>query len=144
MEKGQQVMRVAHCRGQNLYDAQDACGFIQTFELPKRLRHLVFIRPGSYVFARIDETRGEGVVKGDIEVVILDCFLPALRKTDYWPSEFKKTTARNVSSAGAPSTALGNVEHYTGEGSDVDDVLEMGGNPNRASWAYLGHSTDEE
>lgn len=155
-------MCVVGSRGQNLYDAKDANGETRTFELPKRLRHVVFIRPGCFVFTRIDPTRRDGVVKGDIEVFVLDSFLPVLRKAHYWPSVFAerpppadKVQANEVAVAAdaAPVQAVAvqpaatdeTRKESSSEEEDLDDELfGMGGNPNRASWAYSEESSDEE
>lgn len=143
-------MKVVSVRGQNLYDLSDEHANVQVFELPSRLRHVVFVKPGNYVFARVDNTRAQGAIKGDIEVVILDRFLNSLQKSDSWPASFKpKTHVKRIepstSSPAAPSLSISQTL------IDVDDDGEqdMGdwvaaGNPNRASWTRFQQSSDDE
>lgn len=152
-------------RGQNLYDLQDANGKVAIFELPKKLRHVVFIRPGTFVFSRPDVTRREGAVRGDIEVVILDCYLPAMRKSEFWPPAFallspspaaksveavpsSKGETSDVASptSSGPTASVTNAEvaEDGAKSEDMDDVWAMGRNPNRASWAYYHASSSDE
>lgn len=170
-------MKVSHTHGQNLYGLEDEAGKVSVFELPKKLRHVVFIRPGTFVFARPDATRRKGAVQGDIEAVVLDCFLSELRKADFWPSAFSAPSTKPVNAAdgsnpsetggthseqstaadpkeqqsadlavepGQQVEASGAGESESESEEDMSDLLALGRNPNRASWAYYNASSSEE
>lgn len=119
-EEGQDVVRVVRACGENIYEVEDAAGAKDLYELPKRLRHVVFIKRGTYVFIRRDATRGGGKVRGDIEVVVIDHFLNSLRSEEFWPAAFAKGAQGRASAAGQEAV------------EDGDDDWEIGGgNPNR-------------
>lgn len=154
LEEGQNVMKVVAVRGQNLYDLSDSDGTVQVFNMPTRLRHVVFAKPGSFVFARVDKTRAEGVVKGDIEAVILDQFLSSLRKKPYWPQSFTASSStpssRAISSDATSNTQpledciLGKVGEAEDDGSTNNDEWIAAGNPNRGPWARFEISSEED
>ncbi len=153
LQRGQQVFKVVSVRGQNLYDLCDEHGKVQVFELPARLRHVVFVKPGMFVFGRVDSTRVEGAIKGDIEVVILDQFLSSLRKAHYWPDSFAlKTPASRVVPSDplphAPSNSQASIDNGGDSRNDneehEDDDWLAAGNPNRASWARYEVSSEED
>lgn len=134
LEEGQKVGRVVCARGENNYEVEDACGAKGLYQLPKRLRHVVFIRRGSFVFVREDDTRREGRVRGDIEVVVLGGFLGLLRKEPYWPERFRE---EGVVEEAADEGEGQEVGEQAGEEWEIG-----GGNPNRAQWVH--ESSDEE
>jgi translation initiation factor IF-1 len=82
-------MRVARVCGENTYELETADGERALYSLPSRLRHVVFIRPGSYVLALADPVRAaRGKLHGDIEAVVLDMHLANLRRHPRWPPRF--------------------------------------------------------
>jgi hypothetical protein len=85
-------MRVAGVCGENTYELEDGGGCRELFTLPNRLRHVVFIRPGSYVLALRDDelvVRGARII-GEIQAAILDTHLAELRLHPRWPPAFSK------------------------------------------------------
>lgn len=143
---GQQVVQVIRACGENIYEVETSTGLKQLYELPKRLRHIAFIRRGCFVFAKEDATRGAGRVRGDIEVVVLDCFLDDLRRQPFWPPLFSKGTRSVPSSCSADTVqdtgyAMEDTEDVEDPHSD-DDWQIGGGNPNRRKWDHV--SSDEE
>ena len=151
-------MRVAGARGENLYDVEDGNGNSFVFVLPKRLRHVVFIRKGSFVFARHDNTRRDGTVRGDIETVILDCHLSALQREPFWPALFLRKGNLEVSAPEVPPNIENIAQNKSASQKDTqekggasesesseDELMNMGGNQNRASWAqYEASSSDDD
>lgn len=137
-EDGHSVVRVTSACGENIYEVEDEDGTKNLYQLPKRLRHVVFIRRGSYVFVRDDATRGSGRVRGDIEVVVLDLFLNALRAESFWPPAF---TRENRDPGAGPATLAGQEE----QSDDGDDEWEIGGgNPNRRKWDHISSDEDSD
>lgn len=157
LEPGQRVARVVLARGENIYEVEQADGERLLFQLPKRLRYVTFIKRGSYVFVRDDETRGHGKVRGDIEAVVLDMFLNDLKKRPFWPAEFteRKDAHLNVNAESSTAKSVNGQKHEDDNGSgeeedetnDVDDDWVIGGgNPNRGNWDHVmdDDSSDEE
>lgn len=141
LEEGQKVARVIAACGENNYEVEDEHGAKTLYQLPKRMRHVVFIRGGSYVFVKDDETRKDGRVRGDIEVVVLAHFLHGLSKEPFWPRSFKGEEDNTDDMPAIVSEgAGGNSEGELGHG---DQQWEIGsGNPNRAQWQ--DESSEEE
>lgn len=141
LEAGQTVVRVIRACGENIYEVEDESRTKSLYQLPKRLRHIAFIRRGIYVFVRDDATRGPGKVRGDIEVIVLDRFLNSLRAESFWPPAFVE---ENVAAGdGLAALADDANEHSENEDSDGADDWEIGGgNPNRRRWDHV--SSDEE
>lgn len=154
LEVGQAVMRVAGVRGNNLYDVHHFNGkdlHILVLELPKRLRQGVYIRPGCYVFARLDPSRGAGsIVKGDIEEIILDKFLGTLEKAAFWPAAFAKNnnTTKVDEVVDSPleskEVQVDGDRNENEEEEELDDDWIGQGNPNRASWLEHEESSSSE
>lgn len=163
LEAGQKVGRVVQACGENNYEVETEQGEIQLYQLPKRLRHVAFIKRGSYVFIRDDDTRGPGKVCGDIETVILDSFVSALRKEPFWPAMFSSEVEgdeSNLETRTTPNVGGRNPDHeqpsgdetakaaeyHDGSENEHDTFWSIGiGNPNRGKWDNLvvaGNSDD--
>lgn len=137
-EIGLAVARIVRACGENIYEVEDGTGAKVLYQLPKRLRHVVFVRRGNFVFVREDNTRGPGKVRGDIEVVVMDCFLKELRAEKFWPASFAKDVA-------IPSTHNNVAEEPESGEDDDDDSWEIGaGNPNRRPPQYVESDSSED
>lgn len=162
-EIGQSVARVVHACGENNYEVEIEGGERRLYQLPKRLRHVTFIKRGSYVFVRNDTTRGPGKVCGDIETVVLDCFINELVKEPFWPTYFNP--AQQVPEPfNSPSINAGNEnrvdmnrnqteelmrEQKENEDESEEDEEELEwkigmGNPNRGKWDHLSESKSSD
>lgn len=138
-EEGHIVARVLRACGENIYEVEDGTGAKSLYQLPKRMRHVAFIRRGSYVFVRNDNTRREGKIRGEIEVVVMDRFLDLLRAEPFWPNAFAKGTHESASSAGQVPERNDNES----EGEEFGDGWEIGsGNPNRRKWDHIESNSD--
>lgn len=139
------MRRVVRACGENLYEVEDDAGVRAIYELPKRLRHVVFVRRGSFVFVREDATRGSQKCCGDIEVVVMDAFLNALCTTPEWPEGFRVREGRTADVA--PADVL---PQQAEDGFSEDESAEMGGwpaltgNPNRGRWDHVSDSEEED
>lgn len=146
LSPGQSVARVIQACGENNYEVELDNGATYLYHLPKRLRFVAFVKRGTYVFIREDDTRGGGKVCGDIEVVVLDSHLPTLRKESYWPTRFSKE--RNLASPQQSTVQENHSGNYQtqpvssrklGDDSETDETWDVGeGNPNRNAWEHLG------
>jgi len=89
-------MKVCGVRGGNLYDLEDGGEHDGIFVLPSRLRHVVWIRPGSVVIAQVTNTpdvvssTGKPIVRnrrasGEIVHALLPDQVRHLRSGPAWP-----------------------------------------------------------
>lgn len=163
LEKGQEVMIVCSVRGQNLFVLRSASSEEAVYELPKRLRNVVLIKTGTYVYARADTSRRTGAVRGDIEAIVLHHHLAELRHAEFWPSQFSETDDESPSkdvddgnenkdvkaNASANAVAATGTTPYAANCADSLSQTEQPedwiaqGNPNRASWAQFEMSSSE-
>lgn len=149
---GQVVGRVIQACGENIYEVETSDGDSQLYQLPKRLRHVTFIKRGSFVFIGDDNTRGDGKVRGDIEVVVIDHFLNELRKQSYWPARFARPVTETASPPSNKSEGIeagDSVANAYQEGEeehgDEGDHWDIGmGNPNRRTWASLQGDSESD
>lgn len=117
-------MRVRTVCGENAYELEAPDGVRGLFVLPSRLRHVVFIRPGSLVLALRNEGGVKTKVCGDIDAVVLDVHMSALRRHPLWPEEF------------GGADGVEGEEEVEGKGGGVvtvgseSDESELEGNPN--------------
>lgn len=158
LESGQSVCRVIQACGENIYEVELEDGEKQLYTLPKRLRYVTYIKRGSFVFVRDDDTRSGSKVRGDIEVVVLDHFLATLKKKDFWPSSFIIPNVPSFSdpipmSAASSSIVVNENNLYTKENEEgheeeyrgSDEDWQVGtGNPNRSKWRDLGCEVESE
>lgn len=163
-EAGQSVARVVQACGENIYEVEIDGGERCLYQLPKRLRHVAFIRRGCYVFVRNDATRGPGKICGDVEAVVLNRFINELRKEPFWPSYFKNTPQRldrpNDGSDDETGASNLHIQNYNEdkpaqkvreneedeEDSSNEDEFEWQigmGNPNRGKWDHLPDSESD-
>jgi hypothetical protein len=157
-------MRVVGVRGENTYELDDGYEGRHLYTLPRRLRHVVFIRPGSYVLALRDDQlaeRGSKIV-GEIQTAILDTHLAELRKHLRWPPVFAKipltlaTPTSKVSDAlvaSAPTSSLpvldsGDTRASFGVVAEQDfrsgDESDLECNPNQRKADRYESSSDDE
>lgn len=149
----QSVMRVTGVRGENIYELEAGDGSLALYSLPSRLRHVVFIRPGSYVLAEADEARAaKGKVSGDIDAVVLDLHLAEMRRHPRWPARFARQGGKGVV-GGEHAIGEGEGESEDGQCAVVDErglgedeegsssESELEGNPNRRKYEVY---SDEE
>jgi hypothetical protein len=138
------VMRVSGVCGENTYELEDGDGIIRLFNLPNRLRHVVFIRPRCFVLARLDDSVGlKSKVKGEINAVILDTHLPELRKHERWPARFAKLapgselqdTAQRVDCASGCAMESGGADSRKKcSDDDSSEESDLEENPNQRKW----------
>lgn len=144
-EEGHTIVRVMRACGENIYEVEDENGTKNLYQLPKRMRHVVFIRRGSYVFVRDDATRGSSRVRGEIEVVVLDQFLHELSAESFWPPAFNTRKDSGAASAAPPNDTD---EVGLGDRASSDDAQEDweigGGNPNRRKWDHVSSDEDSD
>lgn len=133
LEPGQFVARVIQACGENNYEVETEHGRTCLYHLPKRLRFVTFVKRGSFVFVRDDDTRGPGKVRGDIETVILDAHLSTLRRELFWPLRFSKdSSSHNFSEPQRCQQHCLQLADDPDSDSFVDSFWETGtGNPNR-------------
>lgn len=146
LNPSQSVARVIQACGENNYEVELENGTTCLYHLPKRLRFVTFVKRGTYVFVREDDTRGAGKVCGDIEAVILDAHLSTIRKEPYWPVVFARE--RNINPSQQSSAQDNQFQNDSDQGvlskdldddSDADEAWQIGeGNPNRNAWEHLG------
>lgn len=143
---GQCVGRVVQACGENTYEVDVGSGKETTlYKLPKRLRHVTFVKRDSFVFVRDDDTRGAGKLRGDIEAVVLDHFVSALRKRDYWPHAFREHVGKVEAHTEAEANAGRLSEDGNEAGSAEEEEWEIGmGNPNRHKWSDLYDDSDDD
>jgi hypothetical protein len=138
-------MRVSGVCGENAYELEDGEGVIRLFNLPNRLRHVVFIRPRCFVLAKLDDSIGlKSKVKGEINAVILDTHLPELRKHERWPARFAKLApesepqdlTQRVGCASGCVMELGGADsaRKCSDGDDSSEESDLEGNPNQRKW----------
>lgn len=125
-------MRVCAAAGGNLYELE---GERQTsakeprralYFLPKRLRHIVYIRRGSFVIAKNND-EAYGKVVGEITAALLDEHIKTMKKTEDWPECF--TEAKDF---------------VTAESSTVQSDLNDLQNPNRRQWELNESSSSDD
>lgn len=145
LDSGQSVARVIQACGENNYEVETENGTACLYHLPKRLRFVTFVKRGTYVFIRADDTRGIGKVRGDIEAVILDSHLSTLRKQPFWPERFarQQDSARSQPYEQEKQSENDKNQYQSTKeldgSSDEDDPWHVGvGNPNRNAWEHLG------
>jgi hypothetical protein len=139
-------MRVAGVRGENTYELENGAGCKDLFSLPNRLRHVVFIRPGSFVLAGSDDSVGlKSKIKGEIAAVVLDLHLHELRKHPRWPPRFANATSHEPPDATQKRTTISTSQHQS-ESANVEEILQDSGdedsseeseleeNPNQRKW----------
>lgn len=151
LEHGQKVARIVQSCGENIYEIEDEYAQNELYQLPKRLRHVAFIRRGSFVFVRRDNSRRAGKICGEIETVVLDRFLASLQKDNFWPKSFLVMNGDDgaASSAAASNDVVSEEKYNLSEGQDGtdDDDWDIGeGNPNRTKWDHIssGESSEDE
>lgn len=140
LKDGQQVALVKKACGENIYEVENGEGDVGLYRLPKRLRHVAFIRRGMYVFVKDDDTCGQVKVRGAIEAVVMERFLNELRSEPFWPKQFSEPEKEPL-----PACAKPNVLGEDEEEEEEDDDWEIGGaNPNRGGWHDLEDEGSEE
>lgn len=148
LHPGQTIGRVIRACGENIYEVQDAHGTHSLFQLPKRLRHVAFIKRDSFVFVRVDETRRASRVRGDIEVVVLNRFLASLKSEPFWPVSFTKDKHGEETAQDGNEGEMqeGREGAWQGqEDEDAEDDWEIGsGNPNRREWDHSSSDEDSD
>lgn len=135
---GQRVVRVTQAQGENIYEVITAEGEKALYRLPKRLRHVVYIRRGSYLFVRDDTALAATKLCGEIEIVVLDTFLRTLQTQDFWPQQFKNEQKEEEEVERKEGIDMGIDED---EESDHHSWEAGMGNPNRPKWV---EDSDEE
>lgn len=130
-------MRVVAARGANAYDLVSAAGARGLYDLPARLRHVVFIRPGSTVL--VLERRGESKVRGDIDAVVLGVHLKEMRKDKLWPAAWRQPRGGDEEDGG--EVVEGAVVEGEQEGSDSESEIEA--NPNTRKADMYSDSEDD-
>mmetsp|Transcript_14813 Transcript_14813/g.60199 ORF Transcript_14813/g.60199 Transcript_14813/m.60199 type:complete len:138 (+) Transcript_14813:508-921(+) len=133
-------MRVKSAQGANLYMLEDASAGTELYELPKALRHVLLIRPGSYVIAgRYDSPTSK--VVGEISHVLLKQQIDHLVETGKWPDYFASVENGSILTA-ANQLAENEVQNITiVEEQSSDDLPE---NTNRRHWDVQESSSEDE
>ncbi|PXF45993.1 putative RNA-binding protein EIF1AD [Gracilariopsis chorda] len=134
LKPGQQVAQITRALGENTYEVRLEGGHLQLVRLPKRLRDVAYIRRDSFVFVR-EHAEARGRVVGDIELVVLPAFLPALRKEHFWPAAFHPHRLKR-DEHDVPV-------HDSSDSAEEDDWQLGQGNPNRRMLSHMA-SSDEE
>lgn len=137
LDDGQHVVRVIQAMGENIYQVQTADSKTSLYRLPKKLRHIAFIKLGTYLFVRDHpSTDQSGKLCGDIEVVVMDQFLNSLRKESFWPTAF--TAASNTQRS---STLAKGRDRDASAAHDWDIDA---GNPNHRHYSDSDSDSDTE
>jgi len=134
------VMRVKQALGANLYMLEDTSADAEIYELPKALRHVLLIRPGSYVIAGgYDSPKSK--VKGEISHVLVKQQIDHLVESGKWPDSF--AFVEDGSTTKGTSQLAEDEEQKTTsvEGESSDDLPK---NTNRRHWEVCESSSEDE
>lgn len=137
----EEIMRVHAAQGGNLYSLEAGTSHDHSdkkspelYVLPKKLRHVIYIKTGSFVIAKSYQTK-RGKIMGEIVEALLDDHVKALKKTDRWPESFGGD--ENVDDAVEAKDSVVDTEE---EGNSLENLE----NPNRRQRSELIGSSDDD
>ncbi|KAJ8904855.1 hypothetical protein NDN08_001369 [Rhodosorus marinus] len=134
------VMRVKSAQGANLYMLEDTSADTELYELPKALRHVLLIRPGSYVIAGRYNSPTSKVV-GEISHVLLKQQIDHLVQSGKWPDNFASVEDGSISTASKQLAEDEEQKTTIVEEESSDDLPE---NTNRRHWDVQESSSEDE
>lgn len=130
-----------------MYELEDGAFGRSLYMLPRRLRHVAFIRPGSYVLVDEDEQKNDdSKIRGQISSVILAEHVRELRGRPEWPDAFQGTAVPAAESGSNDNSERNQRSEASCENSDASyssSEPDIPTNPNRPKYEMFDSSEED-